>query len=76
MSGHHHHRCDCAHQSVKYCKACLVAYCLDCGKEWRDSSTWTPTWTYSNALGQTTYPNSGTGTYPPGTVLCQHDTKG
>jgi hypothetical protein len=71
---HVHHHCECDHGEVKYCKTCKVAYCRRCGKEWRDTSTWTPTWLYSNQLapqprGTTTYPNP----HPPGTVLCRHE---
>jgi len=76
---HVHHSCECDHGEVKYCATCKVAYCRRCGKEWRDTNTWMPTWTYSNTLGQPlttgTYPNTGTGTYPRGTVLCQHQEK-
>lgn len=30
------HRCSCKHEHVKYCPACGVCYCEDCGREWFD----------------------------------------
>jgi len=67
---HVQHHCECDHSDVKYCRTCRVAYCQRCGKEWRDASTWTPTWTYSNVLG---YGQTGQLRYPEGAVLCRHD---
>jgi hypothetical protein len=31
---HDHHRCDCPHERLRYCKKCSVPHCLDCGQEW------------------------------------------
>lgn len=31
---HTHHRCQCKHESLKFCASCQVAYCAQCGKEW------------------------------------------
>jgi hypothetical protein len=71
MSKHHHHDC-CEHEDLAYCKVCKVAYCKDCGKEWRDNpgyslyphwpNTWeTPTVTWGNTCGTlTTADTNGT----------------
>jgi len=55
MSKHNHHHNCCRHKNLGYCEVCKVAYCKDCGKEWRDNTgywtypgTWTaPTITYT-----------------------------
>jgi len=63
------HNCEgeCKHEDVKYCQECQLAYCEDCGKEWKEYYTWTdcptvmpyypysydtyPQWTYTTTTG-------------------------
>jgi hypothetical protein len=58
MSKHDHHCCE---HEVKYCKVCDVAYCVKCGKEWKEQSIWhyapygiTPNVTYTTGMSSGT----------------------
>lgn len=36
MAKHHdHHTCECAHETLKFCKPCNAVYCVDCREEWQ-----------------------------------------
>ena len=67
MSHQHHYAC--AHSSLRYCPTCKVTYCVECGQEWRDASTYTPTWIYSVDTAPTVT------AYPPSSI-CHHTPKG
>lgn len=34
------HRCNCAHEAVRFCRHCNVCYCLSCKQEWSPKSDW------------------------------------
>lgn len=55
---HKHHSCKCEHEDVKFCKTCQIVHCLDCNKEWRQSTMWYNPYylggsgyIYNNAIG-------------------------
>ena len=52
MSNHNHkHDHCCKHRVIAYCEVCKVAYCKECGKEWRDyPSYWTQPWSYTTPM--------------------------
>jgi len=41
---HDHHRYECAHERVKFCKTCNVTHCLDCKVEWVAPCTLPHSW--------------------------------
>lgn len=72
-SKHQHQHC-CQHPNIEHCPICDVAYCVDCGEEWKKNDY--NTLTTTNPIyfpSTTTYPWIGGGTsvtIPP----CSHTT--
>ena len=62
MSIKHKHD-SCKHRRIEYCNVCSVAYCLKCGKEWREQI-----WTYAYP-----YTSYGVENYSDQTVCTHHD---
>lgn len=72
------HKCECKHQSVRYCSKCMVVHCDDCNQEWTAKvSNPYITYTYPSTWGHSgTYTligsNQSNGTDVTWETKCEH----